>query len=283
MSRFDRFLRRVFPSTTLISRSAVFAPVLAVSDIVGRGILRATGKHQAVPPLRYIVRTGVGNSIFLPHDYYLTASYPIWMYLFSRGLASLHSRIVDIGSGVGKSAVGLRDFAYNGQRFEGFYQGYDVDPEMVAWSQANFPSDRFSFTKLDMANSLYSPGQLQRERPALTCESGTIDLVISQSLFSHLLEDDIRHYLRESYRVLRPGGAMLMTFFCLDDMRDQQLLGGRWTFQHSIGAAQVENPRYPESAVAYRKDWMLEAARDAGFNSCSVILPAAQSTLECIK
>jgi SAM-dependent methyltransferase len=282
MSKRDRLLRRIVPSTALISRSPAFAPLLAVPDALARGMLRVFGK-RTIPPLRYIVRTGVSNSIFFPHNYYLTASYSIWMYLFSRGLASLGSHVVDIGSGVGKSAVALRDFGYNGERFAGSYHGFDIDPEMVAWCRSNFPADRFRFTCLDMNSSVYNPGGTVGKKPGLDYEDGQADLVFSQSLFSHLLEDDIRHYLRESYRVLRPGGAMLMTFFCMEDLEERNLLGGRWTFRHPMGAARVEHPKYPESAVAYSREWMLDAARACGFSSASVILPAHQSTLECIK
>lgn len=282
MSRLDRFLRRIVPSTALVSRSAAGAPILATADLLGRRMMGIFSR-QPVPPLRYIVRTGVGNSIFFPHYYYLTAAWPIWMYFFSRGIASLESRIVDIGSGVGKSAVALRDFGYNGERFRGHYHGFDVDRGMVDWSRAHFPADRFAFTWVDMNSRVYNPGGSVGNRPPLEYPESSADLVLSQSLFSHLLEDDIRHYLRESHRMLRPGGVMSMTFFCLDDLEALGLLGGRWTFRHAAGAARVENQRYPESAVAYRRDWMLEEARQAGFASAEVILPAPQSTLECVR
>ena len=282
MSRLDRALRRIIPSTALLSRSAATVPMLAAADGIARAMLRVFTR-QPIPPLKYIVRTGVGNSIFFPHHYYLTAAYPIWMYLFSRGLASLDSRIVDIGSGVGKSAVALRDFDYLGQRFQGHYHGFDIDPGMVAWCRENFPADRFRFTCLDMNSSVYNPEGSVGNRPRLEYEDGGADLVLSQSLFSHLLEDDIRHYLRESRRVLRPGGVMSMTFFCLDDLERLGLLGGRWTFQHPLGAALVESSKYPESAVAYQREWMLGAAREAGFSSAAVILPATQSTLEGVR
>lgn len=282
MVKLDRILRKIAPSTALLSRSGLFAPILAGSDFLGRGLLRAF-TDQKTPPLKYIVRTGAANTILLPHLYYLGASYSLWMYFFSRGLASLESDVVDIGSGVGKSAVALRDIAYHGIRFEGTYHGFDVDPEMVRWCVDNFPRDRFRFTCLDMRSSVYNPEGSADSRPPLDRVDASADLVFSQSLFSHLLEEDIRHYLRESYRVLRTGGTMSMTFFCVDDLQSLGLLGGRWTFKHRLGAARVENRKYPESAVAYPKEWMTDAARDAGFGSVSVILPGYQSTLECIK
>jgi len=74
-----------------------------------------------------------------------------------------------------------------------------------------------------------------------------------------------------------------MTFFCLDDLEGRGLMEGRWTFSHPLGPARVENPRYPESAVAYTRPWMIEAARSAGFAEADVILPNYQSTIACRK
>jgi len=277
----NRRVRRWIPSTALLSRGWLFRVISWLPDLFARAVLGLLTR-QPLPPLPLIVRTGVGNSILFPHYYYLTASAPIWMYFFANRYAGLDSTIVDIGSGVGKSAVGLRDGDYMGARFRGRYLGFDVDPEMVAWCGAHFPSDRFSFTRVDAASTVYNPAG-STARPRLECPDGTADLVFSQSLFSHLLEEDLRHYLAESHRMLKPGGWMLMTFFCLDDLEGRGLMEGRWTFSHPLGPARVENPRYPESAVAYTRPWMIEAARSAGFAEADVILPNYQSTIACRK
>lgn len=277
MKRLDRWARRLVPSTAVLSRSAAFRVLGAVSDAALRPLWRVWTR-QPLPPLAAIVRTGVGNSILFPHHYYLTAGYHVWMHFLAHGYARLDSRVVDIGSGVGKSAVALRDYHYLGERFTGSYRGFDVDPEMVAWCRAHFPADRFRFTHVDVRSAVYNPAGGARA-PRLDVEDGDADLVFSQSLFSHLLEDDLRHYLAESRRMLRPGGWMLMTFFCIDDLRALGLLGGRWSFHHRRGPAWVESLAYPESAVAYEREWMLAAARDAGFAHAEVTLPSYQSTL----
>jgi len=279
MKRLDRLIRKVVPSTAVLSRSASFRALSLLSDAVIRPLWRLSTR-QPLPPLRLIVRTGVGNSLLFPHYYYLTASSQIWLHFVSHGYATLASDVVDIGSGVGKSAVALRDFDFMGARFHGSYHGFDVDPEMVAWCRAHFPEDRFRFTRVDARSTVYNPDGIV-ERPRLDRPDASADLVFSQSLFSHLLEDHVRHYLAESRRILRPRGVMLMTFFCMDDLRALDLLGGRWSFANAIGPAFVENLDYPESAVAYDREWMLDAARAAGFREARVVLPSYQSTLEC--
>jgi SAM-dependent methyltransferase len=278
----DKFLRRLIPSAPVFTRSPLFYPLSLASDL-SIGLLYRLMSRRAVPPLRYMCRTGVGNNILFPHASYMNAGTDFWMYAFSQGWARLDSRIVDIGCGCGKIAAKLRDFVYMRKGFGGHYFGFDVDAEMVDWCQKHFPPERFTFRKVDAFNSVWNPTASKAPPRLMECASDTIDLVISHSLFSHLLEEDIKTYLLEAVRTLRPGGAMAMTFFCLEDMSDLRLLGGRWTFPHRIGNAQVETMRYPEAAVGYKKDFMIDMARAAGFTRVEVILPDYQSTLFCIK
>ncbi len=283
MAAVEKIARRVIPSTVLVATNPLFAVASRAIDVTYvRYAEWRTGVKM--PPLRYMVRTGVGNNILFPHFYYATAAHKIWEYFFSAGLARLDSRIVDIGCGCGKSAAILRDFQYAETRFSGHYYGFDIDREQVEWCECHFPAEHFTFRAVDGKSVVYpSSGEKPQQRILSACADEDIDLVFSQSLFSHLLEDDLKRYLSESYRVLRPGGAMCMTFFCVEDLRDLGLLGRRWSFEHQVGAARVENAAYPEAAVAYEKDVILAFAKSAGFSSPQVILPTYQSSLLCIK
>jgi len=233
--------------------------------------------------MRYISRTGC-NDVLSPYFFYLTQGVNFWLYAFAQGWAALDSSIVELGSGCGKTAVALRDFEYMGARFRGQYYGFDVDAGMVRWCRNNFDPEHFRFRALDRFSSVYNPGGSSTSQVHLEgCEDKSMDLVVSQSLFSHLLESDVRAYLKESARVLRSGGIMATTFFCIDDLRALNLLGGRWTFEHRRDAAYVENESYPEAAVAYDRSWMEEICRDAGFSKVQTILPAYQSTIVAVK
>ena len=278
----ERWLRKLVPSTAVLSRSAWFYPLSVINDWTVGAACRLIMKRR-FPPMRYISRTGC-NDVLSPYFFYLTHGVNFWMYAFAQGWAKLDSRIVDIGSGCGKSAATLRDFEYMGERFEGQYFGFDVDADMVRWCQQNFDPERFTFRKIDSFNAVYNPaGQADLGTRLEGCEDSSIDLVMSQSLFSHLLERELRAYVKESARVLRPGGIMAMTFFCMDDLRALNLVGGRWSFAHRRQAAYIENERYPEAAVAYDKVWMEQVCREAGFSRVETVLPAYQSTVLCVK
>jgi SAM-dependent methyltransferase len=277
----ESWLRRLVPSTAVLSRSAWFYPLSVVNDWTVGAACKVITKRR-FPPMRYISRTGC-NDVVSPYFFYLTHGVNFWLYAFSQGWANLNSRIVDIGSGCGKSAVALRDFEYMGERFRGQYFGFDADASMVRWCQGNFDPQHFSFRQIDRYSSVYNPAGSGRGVRLEGCEDSSIDLVFSQSLFSHLLEDEVKKYISESARVLRRDGIMAMTFFCMDDLRSRKLLGGRWSFQHRRGAAYIENERYPEAAVAYDKAWMEQVCRDAGFGKVDTVLSAYQSTVYCVK
>lgn len=279
----EALIRKFVSSTVLIARNPLFSAASHVLDATyGRYAEWRTGVKM--PPLRYIVRTGVGNNILFPHLYYATAGHKIWEYFFSAGLANLSSQIVDIGCGCGKSAVVLRDFCYADTRFTGHYYGFDIDANLIEWCRGHFPAAHFTFTLVDGKSTVYpSSGTSQPERSLAACSDNSIDLVFSQSLFSHLLEDDLSHYLRESYRVLKPGGAMCMTFFCLEDIATLGLLGKRWSFQHKVGKAYVENLSFPEAAVGYEREVIVDLAKAVGFSTADVVLPTYQSSLLCKK
>lgn len=278
----ERWLRKLVPSTAVLSRSALFYPLSVINDWTVGAACRLITKRR-FPPMRYISRTGC-NDVLSPYFFYLTHGVNFWLYAFAQGWANLNSRIVDIGSGCGKSAVALRDFEYMGQRFQGQYFGFDVDADMIRWCQQNFDPRHFSFRSVDSFSAVYNPNAPSQTPVRLEgCTDGSIDLVMSQSLFSHVLEPELRAYVKESARVLRSGGIMAMTFFCMDDLGKLKLLGGRWNFGHRRDAAYIENERYPEAAVAYDRAWMEQVCRDAGFNQVQTILPAYQSTIFCVK
>ncbi len=270
MSARERIARRFVPSTVLLSRNRLLMRAL---DLVDAPLTRAVPRYRGLPPNHMRVRIGVGNRLLFNHSVFLRHGVGVVRFLSENGLGNDRSAVVDLGCGCGRLAIALRRAG-----FEGSYVGLDVDPEMVAWCQAHLAGARVSFYRVDRHNGLYNPGGDQAPT-ALPVADGAADVVTSHSLFTHLLAEDLVHYVRESARVLRPGGHMAMTVFCLDDMRRQSLLGGRWTFAHRVGDASVESVEHPEAAVAYEAAFLTDVARAAGFASAELRPGAPQSWL----
>ncbi|MDX6387370.1 MAG: hypothetical protein QOD85_1172 [Gaiellaceae bacterium] len=74
--------------------------------------------------------------------------------------------------------------------------GCDVNPKMVDWCNANLPFAEV--TKTEMS-------------PPLPYADSTFDLVYAFSVFTHLPEALQHDWMRESRRVLKPGGFLLMS------------------------------------------------------------------------
>ena len=113
----------------------------------------------------------------------------------------------------------------------------DIDGEAIAWCEKHYDAERFRFHH--STHSSVSYHQSGKNTPYKVPEpDGTFDLVVSNSLLTHVLEGDLENYIRESYRLLRAGGAIMHSHFNLD--YPPATYGTRHTFQHAIGNARVE-------------------------------------------
>jgi SAM-dependent methyltransferase len=216
--------------------------------------------------------------LFNQADYMIYGMH-FWLNVFGSQLASCRSDIFELGCGCGRGAYALRKC----RGFTGTYTGIDVDAEMVDWCSEHYGNSRFVFRHADVFSSIYNVGgDLGYYRFPVGDESQ--DFVFSQSVFSHLLEERVENYLRETFRVLRPEGCAVMFFFCLEDLKVRQALGGRWTFGNAVGNAYVEKVRCPEAAVAYGREFIVEMCRRIGFGeACVGETELLQSPLLCFK
>ena len=133
------------------------------------------------------------------------------------GLLPPGVRVMDVGSGPGRFAIGLAE-----SRLEiGDYLGVEVQRWHARWCRRHLSSrdGRFRFVHVDAANARYNPtGAQQRPLPG---DSGSFDLVYAFSVFTHMTSPDVRHYLAEARRVLRRDGSFVLTAFVEDDVADE--------------------------------------------------------------
>jgi SAM-dependent methyltransferase len=120
------------------------------------------------------------------------------------------STVLDIGCGCGKTArflVNNRDVAH--------YIGFDVLKLSIDWSRHHLApgsQGRFEFHHADLYNAEYNPhGALRAHEYRFPAGDATVDLAFAASLFTHLLEIDCQHYLRETARVLKPAGLAIVS------------------------------------------------------------------------
>jgi SAM-dependent methyltransferase len=182
-----------------------------------------------------------------------------------RELADLRpdERVLDVGCGIGRMARPLV-----GHLDGGTYDGFDPNAVGIGWCQARYPP-HFRFTLVDLYNARYHPtGTLKAADVRFPYDDDTFDFAILTSVLTHLLEDEAAQYLRETARVLRPGGRALATFFLLDGVSRAAIDEERAALRFLQPQAHVAVLRddVPEEAVAYDEGWVRARARDAGLS-----------------
>jgi SAM-dependent methyltransferase len=159
---------------------------------------------EIVPPIAATsLRANVGSPSLLGNLFVADA----WCLVLSRFLRE-NTTVLDIGCGCGKMA---RSLVYHPHIKR--YIGFDVIHDNIAWcrhSIAPLTSGRFEFHCLDVFSDAYNPtGRIRGTDVVFPVGDTAIDLAFAGSVFTHLVEEDARHYLREVRRVLAPDGAFI--------------------------------------------------------------------------
>lgn len=191
-------------------------------------------------------------------------------YFISLGGLRPEHDVLDIGCGVGRMAHPLAYFLDR----KAHYLGFDIVERGIRWARENITA-RFAnlvFQRLDVHNQVYNPSgvipALQLEFPA---EAAAFDFVFLTSVFTHMQGPEVRHYLDEIVRVLRPDGRCLLTCFLIDEEARSLMEAGisSHDFQHSGDACYVERPEAPEAAVGFEDRQILGWLNERGLEVVS--------------
>ncbi len=177
--------------------------------------------------------------------------------------------LIDLGCGIGRDAFQL--IGYLGEK--GRYIGIDVTRDSIRWCQRNITPrhGNFVFHHADARNELYNPfGTIASRDYRLPVADGTVDRIVLASVFTHLLADEVVHYMEEFRRVLKADGLVYASFFLYSEealAAAAELGNTSWkaTFEHRLGDGCYGNdPVYPRGAVAYTDEAMRRMMDQAG-------------------
>jgi len=220
----------------------------AVDEVTGRG-------DPLIPPRRL---NFVGDS-----DFRSTGDEFLGHFRSLGGLKA-SDRVLDIGCGIGRMARVLVPVL---QAPPGSYDGFDVSRTGIDWCRAHYPQNPapFRFAHVDVYHPEYNPtGSGDPERLRFPYDDGSFDLAIATSVFTHLLDGAVAHYLHETVRVLAPEGRLFCTWLVVDPDRPPDPRTGKYQLHTTRGAALVGDPATPEAVVAYPLPWVREQLKDAG-------------------
>jgi len=168
------------------------------------------------------------------------------------------AHVLDVGCGFGRMAYTLAHYLAPSARYEGF----DIMGQLIEWAQQSistkFPN--FTFRKADIFNKCYNPnGAFKAVDFRFPYEEESFDLIFLTSVFTHMQGAEVRHYLDEIRRVLRPGGKCLTTCFLLDEESESLIRKGKSTqnLVHPCDDCLSINPEVPEAAIGFKEKLLL--------------------------
>jgi SAM-dependent methyltransferase len=177
--------------------------------------------------------------------------------------AEQYRSLLDFGCGCGRTARRLIQQRPRPER----YVGLDLHKDMIRWCRDNLAphAPGFEFRHHDVFNAAYNPGRRKPQTRSFGVEPGAFSLVEAHSVFTHLVPDQIAHYLGEVARALEPGGVFRSTWFFLDKRYFPMM-----RTEHRALYMSYEDPSL---AVIYDRVWVLEQLRAAGLTVYSVLPP----------
>jgi SAM-dependent methyltransferase len=191
---------------------------------------------------------------------------------------------LEIGCGIGRDVFQLLPLI--GEL--GTYIGVDVTQDSILWLKKNITPfyPNFTFYHFDARHEIYNPlgskTSLDFSLPAPDC---SVDRMSIGSVFTHLFENEIVHYLQEIRRVLKPDGLAYATFFlyskeAVDASRAKSMTPFNLRFEHPNGdGCFVNDAFYKTGAVAYTYEALLRMVNKAGLKLAQPIIRGSWSGL----
>lgn len=159
--------------------------------------------------------------------------------------------VLEIGCGVGRDAIPLASKLQGGK-----YVGVDIMKEHIEWCQNHitrrYPD--FEFLYVDVRSDDYNPnGSLTTLDVDYSSIGLKFDRIILQSVFTHMLEEEVTHYLSQFRCMLAPEGVVFATFFILNtDKHRAAKQSARYKFLHMLhDGLFVQDLANPRRVVAY--------------------------------
>jgi SAM-dependent methyltransferase len=205
-------LKSAYYSRTV--RALAYAPLDAFESV--------TGRRDAMTPPRRLQYVGRGE------DFDSTGAFWRHRLVDEHGLRP-DGAVLDIGCGVGRTAVALCPHLT-----EGFYEGFDIVPQFIRWCRRRitprYPNFRFQLA--DVRNRQYNrAGGVPADAFEFPYPADSFDIAFAASVFTHMRPNEIRRYMSEASRVLRPGGVLLASLFAVDSDVEELIAGGRSAFR----------------------------------------------------
>jgi len=239
----------------LFARRAYYFPIDLFNSI-------ARKRHRYEPPKGKIF---IGSGDFIKQG-------QLQLHLLKEH-ASLQANhdVLDIGSGMGRTAAALTTFFSQ----QGSYNGFDIMKNAVQWCNKRIGHDfpNFHFTHIPLGNDLYNSTKTAGEMFRFPYDDNSFNVSFLFSVFSHMLPAEVENYLSEIHRTLKPNGKCLATFFIYEHDNDflHKLPEDRFRFPVNKGNYRLMNEKVKSANVAYQHNFLQRMILSAGLKTEKII------------
>ena len=231
----------VSPKYRFLFRRLYYFPVDLLDKILGR-------RHKYVPPRGSIYTGSPANA-----EDYLEQGKQQLILLEDHINLKPNDAILDIGSGIGRTAIALTEFLAS----NGSYKGFDVVQFGVDWCNSKIGKDfpNFEFKYVPLFNDLYNTSNLKAENFEFPYDNDCFNKVFTFSVFTHMQIKEIQNYFKEIYRVLSHDGLVLSTFFLYDDENESYIASeNKFSFPIKKEGYRLMNENVKSGNIAIHKD-----------------------------
>ncbi|MEB3342773.1 MAG: glycosyltransferase [Okeania sp.] len=198
----------------------------------------------SIPDDKYI---GGGKNNFIPRSFKFLGNF-----IQNVGLQPT-AEVLEIGCGIGNIAYGLSYYL----KSPGRYAGFDFSEELISWAQQNITTEKphFKFSRID--------SDLQ-----LPDDEKSFDFVFINARFTQVGGSEVRNYLEQVYRVLKPGGRLLFNCFLVNQQSEKLIAQGRSSqpLVHRLQEGFAKDKNAIEKGMGFLESLLLEWVNNAGFN-----------------
>ena len=211
-----------------------------------------------MPPLG-LIYTGGGDFIKQGQE---------WKEFFIDNGLLPHHHFLDIGSGIGRIAIGLTHY------LTGRYQGFEAMEIGQTWCEENITPrfSNFSFTYVPLHNDLYNSSGIDAASYSFEYAKESFDFGCAISVFTHMVDTEVQNYLEQTNKVLQMNGRLVATFFVLDDeSRSVMTQQSGFYFQYDKGNYLLMDDKVISANVCFKREYLENIVFQSGFNIVATV------------
>lgn len=246
------------PKQRFLIRQVYYMPLDLRDKLLGK-------RHKYVPP-RGFIYTGSPASA---EDYLKQGKHQLDLLINTINLKPNNS-VLDIGSGIGRTAIALTEYLDK----NGMYEGFDVVELGVKWCQSKINKDfkNFNFKYVPIFNDLYNNSKLEANRFTFPYDDAYFDSIFSFSVFTHMQIDEIQNYFHEISRVLKPEGKVFSTFFLYNSTNADYISTKKaFSFPVQKEGYKLMNDQVKSGNIAIHEDKLKNMLKESGLMLCESI------------